>query len=217
MELDLDDLIKIGSARGKKASPLAMRVVRELNEGDRAELENPSPKGVEIQQIAKLRHTHHMLARLLAQGTPPGEASLITGYSPSRISVLQRDPAFAELLTYYKTQTEQVYLNVHERMASLGMATVDELQERLESDPEAFSNRELMELAELLLDRTVAPPKGAKGQAGGGGGAAPVTVKIEFKQSQAPQLESGTGTGTYIDLEVGEPVEAPPAGGGLLK
>lgn len=184
---ELLDGIAIASARGRQAAPLAISVKRELTIADKEELEHPSPKGTEIQPLAKLRHTHHMAARLLAEGRPPGEVALVTGYSNSRISILQQDPAFAELVEYYRTQVTTAYVNVHERLAALGLATVDELQERLEADPESFKNRELMDLATMLLDRTVAPPKGAKpGMSGGGGGGAGVKVTVNFVKSDSP-------------------------------
>jgi len=73
--------------------------------------------------------------------------------TPGRISILKKDPAFAELIEYYKTQKDEAYVNVHERLAVLGLSSVEELAERLEDAPEGFTNRELMELSALGLDR----------------------------------------------------------------
>jgi len=121
---------------------------------------------------------------------------MITGYSPSRISILQADPAFAELVAYYATQAEQVYLDVHQRLAALGIASMDELQERLESDPESFKNRELMSLVELTMDRTVAPAKGGKGTDGPAQGPA-VQVVVQFGERPQPPasvvIDNGEG------------------------
>ena len=180
--MDLLDLgINIGSARGRKPAPLEMMVRRELTLADKDELENPSARQSTTPPLLRLRNTHHMLARCLAEGRPQAEVGLITGYSPSRISILQGDPAFQELIQYYKSQVEGMYLNVHERLAALGVSTIEELQQRLEDEPEGYSNRELMELASLTLDRSVAPPKNkTQGQSQGGTG---VAISVNFVQA----------------------------------
>ena len=157
MAMTLDDLtnLAIGNARRPAGQQVHMEYARDLDASDLGLILNPPPKGTLTSPLARLRNTHHMLARLLAEGRGNAEASLITGYSPSRISILRNDPAFASLMEYYSTQVEAKYLDVHERLAALGLSTIDELQERLESDPDSFKNRELMELAEFALDRSL--------------------------------------------------------------
>lgn len=108
--------------------------------------------------LVKLRFQHHALARLIAEGRPDTESSLITGYDPARISILKRDPAFSSLVQYYKEQVKEVFVNVHERLAALGLNTVEELMQRLDETPDSFTNRELMELAALGLDRSGVGP-----------------------------------------------------------
>lgn len=193
--IDLEN-IAIGSARGRKAQPLHMAFSRELNESDLALILNPPEKGITTAPLLRLRNTHHMLARLLAEGRKPGECSLVTGYAPSRISTLQNDPAFKELIAYYSQNVEAKYLDVHERLATLGMATLDELQERLEEAPEGFKNRELIELAEFALDRSVTQDQ-RKGQAQGGAPAISVTFVSAPAGPQALPVRSAP-----IDLEV---------------
>lgn len=168
-ELSLDDLtnIAIGSARGAKRQPIFMAFQRELTRSDLDLVLNPPEKGIVASPIAKLRNSHHMLARLLAEGRKNGECALMTGYSPSRISILQNDPAFQDLLAYYKANTEAKYLDVHERLATLGLATLDELQERLEENPDSFSNKDMLALAEFALDRSIT--KDQRRTAGGSG------------------------------------------------
>jgi len=53
-------------------------------------------------------------------------------------------------LAYYEGKVEQEYVDGLERMQVLGLSALDELQARLEADPEGWTKRELMELAELL-------------------------------------------------------------------
>lgn len=109
--------------------------------------------------IAKIRDSHHALARLLAEGRKDVEISLLTGYSPSRISILKNDPAFSELVSYYKQNVSDTFVTVHERFASLSRDAAEELQSRLDETPETFDNEELMELAKLTADRTGFGPK----------------------------------------------------------
>lgn len=130
-DLSLDDL---ASARGKKVGSVT-----------------PS--------IARIRDSHHALARLIAEGRKDVEISRITGYSPSRISILKNDPAFSNLIEYYKKNISDTFVTVHERFASLSRDAAEELQARLDETPEAFDNEELMELAKLTADRTGFGPK----------------------------------------------------------
>lgn len=142
-------------SRGRRAGMVAASYVRDLGNDDIQALWDLPEGGLssEARPLQRITQRHHMLARLVAEGRPDVESSAITGHSPSRISILKKDPAFANLVEYYKTQTEAVYLSVHERLAALGMATVDELMDRIENEPNSFSIRELKEIAELGLDR----------------------------------------------------------------
>jgi len=91
---------------------------------------------------------------LLAQGCRPAEASLLTGFAPATIYTLQSDPAFKELLEHYGAQDEVVWVDFRRALAGLTEDALDELRERLRSDPEGFSNKDLMELLKAGADRT---------------------------------------------------------------
>lgn len=104
--------------------------------------------------LERARHTHHLAARLLAEGRKVYEVAEISGYTPQRISDLQNDPTFQELVEHYKAQTEAKWMNVHERLATLGIAMTEEIQQRLDEKPEGFSNEELRKWTETLLDRS---------------------------------------------------------------
>jgi hypothetical protein len=108
--------------------------------------------------LQRLRHRHHLLARLIAQGTKDGDVAAISGYDPSRISVLKQDPAFKELIAHYKTQVDEVFISVHERLLTLGLSSIDEMTDRIEANPESFSTQDLMELIKLSADRIGAGP-----------------------------------------------------------
>jgi hypothetical protein len=151
--VELAELLDIPPARGRR-STLVVSKRRNMVASDIASLSTGKPLE-QVTPIAQLRHQHHLLARLIAEGKQLTEAAEITGYSVTYISRLKtQDKAFQELIEYYSEQTEEIYISVHERLKGLGLNTIEELQERLALDPEGFSNRELMELATLTMDRS---------------------------------------------------------------
>jgi hypothetical protein len=200
----------VRDARGRRPATVEYEVLRELGDSDIALANGEAGLGTPIPAIQRLRHAHHQLARVLASGVKAVEASYITGYTQSRISILKADPAFQELLAYYAEQREAQYLDVHQRLAVLGTSTAEELQERIDEQPEKFTNRELMELIELTLPTQKA---GAKAQASGAPALPPV-VNIQFVSAppappqSSPALEHSeppTIDSTLLDLDPPEP------------
>ena len=183
-----EDFFDIGPARGGKrpGRELSFVIVRGLTPDDMHELETPSPLGSQPIPIQQLRASHHQLAQLLAQGRPDTEVSLITGYSQSRISILKKDPTFQELLAGYKDIRERTFADTLERMKVLGLSSLDELQERLEASPERWTNRELMEMADLMLVK----PQQKLSQLAGNAvtGQSPVSINVQFVESKTPKL-----------------------------
>ena len=152
---------KISSARGgrKPSAPLFIGEARELTESDLKELQTPSELNTSTPQIQRIRSTHHRLAQLIAEGRKGTEISLIMGYSQSRISILQSDPAFQELIAFYKNQQTAIFLDVQSRLADLGMSATEELRERLEENPGDFTVNQLLDVQKAAFDRSIAPPK----------------------------------------------------------
>jgi len=158
--LSRDGLLLAPPARGKTPAALFHAYERDLNESDISLLLSAPSRETTTPSINKLKQSHHALARLIAEGRPHVEVAAITGYSQSRISLLMDDPAFAELVGFYSGQVAEVYLNVHQRLASLGLDALEELHDRL-NDPEApdFSNRELQDIVALTFDRAGYGPR----------------------------------------------------------
>ena len=176
--------VALPSARGgRKPTQLAeLEVVRALVPDDLADLAKPLPAEAKPAPTAiTIRHSHHMLAQALARGDTQEHVSLITGYSPAYISTLKGDPAFAELLAYYGQQQELAFADVTERMRALGITALDELRSRLESAPDDWTRREIMELIELTL---VKPGRqlGAPGASGPGHG---VSIEVKFVEARS--------------------------------
>lgn len=155
MSQELLQEINLGSARGtharQPAAPVKIEVVRALTADDLPMIQAPAPVGGPIQCVKNLRYSHHRLAELIAKGMSGGEVSLATGYSPSYISTIQRDPAFAELVAYYTTQTRALFADSLERLKSLGLDATEKLQDMLHDETVVWTKRELMELTELGL------------------------------------------------------------------
>lgn len=137
---------------GRKPSPVLAEVLRPLTEADVALL--ATERGVQPISIKKLTDSHHGLARVLAAGMSNAEASAITGYTPSRISVLRDSPLFAELVEHYRGTAEAALGDFQERMLSVGMTALDELKDRLEAEPEKIGTATLIEAVKSLADRT---------------------------------------------------------------
>jgi hypothetical protein len=137
---------------GRPRKQIEVDYVRDLEVADIALLE--TERGVKAPGIVQLRDSHHALARCLSSGMRPAEASLVTGYSLSRISILQGDASFKELLEFYRTQTVEVYADIQERMSMMSLEALAELQERFHEHPESFSHGLLLEISKTYTDRT---------------------------------------------------------------
>lgn len=143
---------------GRAPKPLAAVEVRELQPSDFALL--ATERGIEPAPLKRLGERHHALARLLAQGVSPGEASVVTGLSGSRISILKADPTFAELVSFYRDKVDEQYVDMHATLAGLSLDAAVRLRERLEDDDEdKLSIGQLIEITKLGADRTGFGPK----------------------------------------------------------
>lgn len=151
---DLGGGVRVGPGRQPKA--LSAERVRDLVPAD---LAMPASQVQKPRPISKIRDSHHALARVLATGSGEGEASLVTGYSPSRISILKADPQFQELLEFYRGQAIDVVADFRARMADMGMDALAELRDRLEESPDDFSPGLLKEIVRDMADRTGHAPQ----------------------------------------------------------
>lgn len=128
--------------------PLTFALTRALTEADWL-----APRGAKPAPLKALRYSHHQLARLLAEGVRPGEAAALSGYCASRISILQQDPAFQELISFYAGRKDEILVDVAGRLKSLTLDALDALQERLTEEPERVETSELRLIAAEGLDR----------------------------------------------------------------
>lgn len=142
---------------GRAPAALVAAEVRELSPDDFALL--ATERGVEPAPLKRLGERHHALAKLLAQGTAPGEAAVVTGLSASRVSILKADPTFQDLVAFYREKVDAAYVDMHSTLAGLSLDAAQELRERLEEEPEKISVGQLLEITKLGADRTGFGPK----------------------------------------------------------
>lgn len=147
--LDLDAL---GLRTTGRAPKLTHSLGADISAADLPAL--TSDKGSQPVKLKKLRERHHALARGIAEGMSPQECSAVYGYSSSRISVLQSDTAFKELVEFYRGEVKERYLNGHTAMSDLHLDSAEEIRERLEDAPDDFSTGQLIELMKVTADRT---------------------------------------------------------------
>ena len=130
--------------------------VRDLGESDLEALRARRGNGASppAKSLMRIHTSHHSLARCLASGMRPMQASLVTGYSPGRISALQRDPAFQALVADYQAEVKSASADLAERMADFSFDAIELLHERLQNEPEQFSVQTLLDVVKAFADRT---------------------------------------------------------------
>lgn len=145
--LDISDLVR----PGRQAAPLTAEVTREIVQDDLHLLAaRPAEKAPTLRRISE---RHHTLARLVAQGHPDGHISLMTGYTPSRISILKADPMVKELIEHYRKLVEDALVDFQASLLGLSFDALNEVRERLEQQPESFTVSQLMSILSTTADR----------------------------------------------------------------
>ncbi len=150
----LDLNIDTAAGPGRRPKPVDVTYLRDVTEAD-LELLATRDAGSTPSPVQRITERHHALARLLASGTPEGEAALITGYDPSRVSVLKNSPAFTNLIAIYRDEVNREFSTSLEHMGGLSRDALLELRQRVEDKPEDFSHRELLSIITELSDRAI--------------------------------------------------------------
>jgi hypothetical protein len=148
----MDLSTEIFRTKGRAAVPVAAAIVRPLDNADMVLL--ASEKGSKPSAVKRLTERHHALARNIASGMGIGDAAVLQGYTISRVSILQSDPAFKELLEFYRADAQRPYRDLHVRLSGLAIDAAEELSNRLEEEPDKVTTGQLMELTKLGADRT---------------------------------------------------------------
>jgi hypothetical protein len=136
----------------KEKIEMDAKIVRELMVEDldvpAASSESKAPS------VARITDRHRRAARLFALGYSATQVAAQTGYQLPRLSVLKKDPAFVELISFFRGQVDAQFVTVAERLADMTGDSIAEIQSRLENSPEEFTVNELRDLIALGADRT---------------------------------------------------------------
>lgn len=164
---------------GRARKPVYVLESRPLTPEDLLKLE--SERGIKPKPLQKLRSTHHALARLLASGMMSDtEVAIICGTTSSRISVLKADPAFQELLTFYRQAIQDkrdiAEADFQTHAAALSVEAIEEMRDRLADDPKDISIDELALMTKVAADRS------------GNGPASKTTTNVNFNVNLADRL-----------------------------
>jgi hypothetical protein len=150
--LDLDLDIAAADFIGRKPRAVQAEVTRELTPSDLALL--ATERGIQPSHIQRLSERHHALARCLASGLSVADACAITGYTPSRVSILKGDPSFEELISFYRGPAAELIQDLGAKMRQNALEAQNILTERLEEEPAAFNVDALLDITKLGADRT---------------------------------------------------------------
>lgn len=142
--------------RGRPGKSPDITGVEELRAEDLAGL-----KRGRVPAVKNLKDSHHMVARLLAIGLRPGEVADRTGYSRVRISILQADPSFQELMVHYRSAENEVFYEARDEYYDTQTSgrnkaarqIIDQLDEADESG-EKIPLRTLLSIHDSFADRT---------------------------------------------------------------
>lgn len=140
--------------RSTRREPWQLAFVRNIGPEDYALIQQAALQPTNGRApLSRLREPHHHLAKLLASGTAVVDASRITGYCTSRIRTLENDPAFSELIVHYREVQAAAAPDIDQAITNSALIAGAILQERMEDDPESFSNKELLAIRDASLDR----------------------------------------------------------------
>ena len=177
--------------RGKLAKPVRILSVRALTRDDLLRLKDdrvPPPR------VKAFRATHHRLARLVAAGHRTEDILRITGYSYQRLFVLNKDPAFQELVAQFQAKVDEATLDerienelVAAEIIARGLRTIDAHFDAADESGELIPLKTLAPVLGDLMDRFGYSKKTVQ-----------TNVNVDFAR-KVEHAMTIVGTGTVID------------------
>lgn len=148
--------LELSPALRNAPAPLLAEVTRELTPTDLDEIGRTAGRPPGKSPLKRLSDRHRNLARVLASGQHSDrEAAVICGYTPENIYLLRKDPAFMNLLEFYRNQVDYDLRQVHERISGVTVEALDLITERLEDEEERkkITTNQALEIAKMGADR----------------------------------------------------------------
>jgi hypothetical protein len=151
MNLMLETILPDGTIK----EDLMPQIVRPLTSADMACIKPykylPQKKQSALKRLSE---RHRNLARVIATGIPIWEAAAVTGYTPSRISYLNDDPAFKNLVRFYSEAKDEIFETMYEKLAGMGSEAADILRDRMEEKPDTIEDDMLLNMVKVGADRS---------------------------------------------------------------
>ena len=187
---ELNAALREIAAKERRGRPpkrhFSLSFVREATAEDIAAVNDAPANLLPVPATQTLRHRHHELARLLANGLSNVEAAAQTGYTPARIQQLRGDPAFEELLSHYAQLRDEEFVDAQKQLATLGRTAMGILLDKLEADGLDAPYNSTTEIMKSAFDRSVAPSKAGGGARSDPGTSAPaVQLNVSFVAPKA--------------------------------
>lgn len=142
---------------GRKSRSPRILNVRPITKDDMLLLHKPASRVL----LARLRDSHHMVARLAASGISNGEIAEATGYSYSRIAILLQDPSMRELIARYRGKItdawldgETTYLNTVRANRNKAERMISDKLDAADETDTPLPTRELLAISRDAADRT---------------------------------------------------------------
>lgn len=167
-------------------------IIRDLGQDDAIQ---SAPSESKAPALRRVSERHRRLARMIADGIGETDAAIACGYTRSRVSILKADPAFRELVLFYRAQVDEHYVETHDKLALMTNLAVDEMTYRLEETPDEFTKDDLRKLIETGADRIGFSPKTA------GGGSTDVTFNLAVRLQEAYKRVQPAIEGTAKRIE----------------
>lgn len=149
-DIDLTPRVR---GRAPKASA-RVALVGPLTEADLGALS--APRESKAPTVARLKDSHHRLARCLASGMTHSAAAAQTGYSINSVWRLNQDPSFIDLIAVYRRASAETFAEYSDvAMGNLikGERLIEEALEAAGERDEPLSLGELRPVADLVSDR----------------------------------------------------------------
>lgn len=197
--------------RGKIATEPSVTNVRALTRDDLMVLKEDRGVSKDAQGngiVQRLRDPHHRVARLIAAGLRYEEIAERTGYSYARVSTLQRDPAFQELVARYRKTVDAAFEREQDEYAKLATGNMLKAETMLaEKLEEAEETGEFLPTKDLI-----AISRDAADRFGYGKRQMNLNVNMDFA-AELEKARSRSGKARVIDGVATAAPRSPPASG----
>lgn len=112
--------------------------------------------GLAMPPLKRIRERHQSLARAIALHPEKSQKQIALehGIAPGTLSRLCGDQTFKDLVEHYKQDLEVALEDTVAKLSTLSREAIDELQERLDNNPDDLTTGQLIEIVKMSADRS---------------------------------------------------------------